>query len=170
MSAFHYGLPQLCPRNWGAQRKFGGHAKKCSAFRAGVCAPNFRTASAPVPSHLLSRSLRHADVIIIVKMQHRQNTNLNFCRNCNANYVRHFSKFPAVYWFMNDPSEVMNVPIFRPAISSEWRNTGTVQYNVFGVPVRIYFCTVMYTNLRRRLITLPASWFKKRNCFSEFFN
>jgi len=49
-------MPPLCPRNWGTQRKFGGHAKKISgALRRSlkapefVRAPNFKTVSAPMP-------------------------------------------------------------------------------------------------------------------------
>ena len=42
---FHCGMPPLCPRNWGgAQRKFGGHAKKnfpakkiSGAWRRSLC-------------------------------------------------------------------------------------------------------------------------------------
>jgi len=40
MSVFHCGMPPLCPRNWKAQRKFGGKLKKNSgALRRSLCLP-----------------------------------------------------------------------------------------------------------------------------------
>ena len=46
MSVFHCGMPPLCPRNWGGghNANLGGTLKK--NFPA-LCAPNFKTVSAP---------------------------------------------------------------------------------------------------------------------------
>ena len=52
---FHRGMPPLCPRNWEPNANLGeGHVKKIfQALRAGVCAPNFKTVSPPMP-HIIT--------------------------------------------------------------------------------------------------------------------
>ena len=40
---FHCGMPPLCRRNWGAQRKFGGTLKKISSASRRSLRPNFKT-------------------------------------------------------------------------------------------------------------------------------